>query len=268
MAKLAALVLWLLLFTHLPFAQECTQPDRMIYLGYYTENPSRNPEDPTAGMLLSCMPKGSGAFLTEFLFSYFGCLGGVNVGTVRGSRSGTSMSGQWRGTVDGASIGGGFEGICTENLCRGVWSNSKGKQIVSVGTCRYYVSPDGKWFLFGMGQGFGGLNLSIDTGASPPSISWQRVPGANHYFLYVFDRICLQKTVSLSGCTLWHAYCSGDVGRTGYGAFSGCRSIVPAAPLRRGGDYVIAVIATAHAIGGFLPGADVVAFEVRSFSLR
>ncbi len=267
--RLTPLAVFLIAFFVFSYGQEreCTEPSHDIYMGYYTENPLKNPEDPTAGILLSCLPARSGPFTTEFLFSYVGCMGGVNVGRVRGSKDEDSMGGLWSGTVDGQNIGGNFRGVCMGSYCSGKWTNSKGKQFVGFGTCRYYVSPEGNWHLFTIGEGYGGLDPHVDTSTSPPRIRWNRVSGAGYYFVYVYSRECLYRTVSLSQCTLWHAVCGGEVSSVSYGDKLTCREIVPAGPLKSG-RYVVSVIATGRAVLGMLPAADVKAFRSGEFTVR
>ncbi len=133
---------------------DCNQPGYDIYIGWYAEDPTNNPEDPTAGYLVSCMPDSNGQFRTEFLFSYSGCSGGTDIGTVTGNRTGNNVSGTWSGTVDGTNIGGNFSGTWDGSKFSGQWDNTSGKVHIQIGSCEYFVAPDGTWALFTTNSAF------------------------------------------------------------------------------------------------------------------
>ena len=265
-----ALITTLLTISSLGVAQglnDCMKPRYSLYLGYYREDPTNNPEDPTAGMILGCFPSKSGNFRTQFLFSYVGCMGYINLGSVRGYKRITSMEGDWRGSVDGKSIGGSFEGSCNDEMsyCSGNWYNSGGKTRVQVGGCRYFVSPVGSWYLFRLGEGSGNFKPNIDTSKVPPVIRWGSVPGSGYYFVYVHDKDCLYRKMSLHECTVWHASCPQGVTSVPYGDRTICIGITPALPLESGKEYVVSVMATGGSMGGMIPGSDVKAFGMEVF---
>lgn len=97
----------IIVFTSSLFLNSCnanknsTEPEttnetqNLFYIGYYQEDPARNPEDPTAGVLFLCLPEGDGSFQGQFLFSFVGCTGGMDLGMVQGNKTGTSLSGNW-----------------------------------------------------------------------------------------------------------------------------------------------------------------------------
>lgn len=195
-----------------------------LYTGYYEEDPGANPEDPTTGDLYVCLPYTDGLFKGQFLFSYLGCYGGVDIGDIEGNKSGASIQGNWAGNVDGFSIGGGFIGSYTvaEGAYTGQWTNDSGKLFISKNmqgyacihgpscsienpcwnVCCYYVAPYGTWKLYGPGGKDFDVNIQL---GDTISFSWGPVTGASSYLISVYDKNCMCSEFSFEECLKWQA---------------------------------------------------------------
>jgi len=127
-------------------AQSCPND---LYIGYYLEDAVANPEDPLPGAIHLSLPKQNGAFSGELFFTYVGCQS-RNIGTLSGQRSGTALSGNWRGTVDNTVQRGSFLGnLNQQGAYSGTYTVDGGKQnIVVEGCIDYFIAPFGTWFLF------------------------------------------------------------------------------------------------------------------------
>ncbi len=222
---------------------DCNQTGYDIYLGYYIEDGSTNPEDPTSGFLVACMPSNDGTFKTQFLFSYSGCQGGIDYGTVNGNRTGNNVSGTWSGTVDGINIGGDFSGSWDGVKFSGTWDNNSGKVHVQVGSCEYYVAPNGQWWLYSLNSDQGGLNISVS--GSGPTISWNNsISGVQGFFISVYDKQCVYNRISLADCTMWALGCTNSVSSATYGTVpSGCLELSSDKALTTNTDYVVSIVA-------------------------
>ncbi len=124
-----------------------------LYVGYYLEDPLNNPEDPVPGSLFLNLPTDDGAFAGEMFFTYVGCQS-QNIGTVAGMRLGTSLSGDWTGTVDGTSQSGSFSGsLQAPSTYTGQYTVDGGKQLIEVEDCTtYYIAAFGRWVLTSIDQ--------------------------------------------------------------------------------------------------------------------
>lgn len=238
----------------------CNQSGYDIYLGYYAEDPSTNPEDPTGGYLVACIPDSNGVFRSQFLFSYLGCTGGVDIGTVDGNRTGNSISGNWSGTVDNRSIGGGFSGNWDGTKFSGTWNNSGGKVYIEIGSCHYYVAPNGTWALYRLDTDNGGLNIQVS--GSPPTITWNNsIPGAQGFLVSVYDKQCVYDRISLSECTTWSVACTSSVNSLTYGTTPmGCMNLFYPQTLTSGKNYLVSIIAYGSS------QSDVRAFASKTFT--
>ena len=240
----------------------CNQSGYDIYLGYYAENPSTNPEDPTAGFLVACIPSSNGKFKSQFLFSYLGCVGGVDIGTVNGDRTGNSISGNWSGTVDNTNIGGSFSGSWDGTKFSGTWNNSSGKVFVTGPSCStgYYVAPDGTWVLYGLDTDNGNLNIQV--AGSPPTITWNNsISGVNGFLVSVYDKQCMYDKISLSECTAWSVMCANIISSLTYGTTPlRCMDLFNSQSLTSNKDYVVSITAYGSS------QSDVKAFASKTFT--
>jgi hypothetical protein len=120
-----------------------------LYVGYYAENSANNPEDPTIGVLHLALPGGDAAFAGSMYFTYVGCQTS-NVGTISGTRSGNSLTGNWSGTVDGVAQSGAYAGSYSADsgAFGGTYTVAAGKQYRSIPGCiQYYIAANGSWEL-------------------------------------------------------------------------------------------------------------------------
>lgn len=180
-----------------------------LYFGYSVEDPANNPEDPTISAMLVKMPSGDATFSGLMPFSYAGCISGQDVGTVRGSRSGRSLVGNWTGTLDGTPVGGSYEGTydATLDTFSGSYTNAAGK--VPFGTNCGFVAANGTWKLFGMNANEpSGFTLSIGA-STAPTITWSSAGADALYSLRVFDHDCLSLDPSNATCFLGEAFTTG-----------------------------------------------------------
>lgn len=120
-----------------------------LYVGYYAEDSANNPEDPTIGVLHLALPAGDAAFGGSMYFTYVGCQTS-NVGTITGTRSGNSLTGNWSGTVDGLAQSGAYNGTYSagSGAFSGTYTVAGGKQYRDLRPCiQYYIAANGSWEL-------------------------------------------------------------------------------------------------------------------------
>lgn len=197
-----------------------------IYVGYYQEDPITNPEDPTIGSVYVNLPASNSSFSGDMYFTYFGCQSS-NVGTISGSKTGTSLDGSWTGTVDGTHQTGSFSGSysAAQNAWSGLYTVAGGKQHISIPSCiDYYIAPNGAFELFAVGQGApGGFAVSV----SGSNVSWTPPSGAVTTLVFVLD-----PAIAGSGsgnATVWQSLVPGSTGTArlgGIGLVSGHRYVV------------------------------------------
>lgn len=243
----------------------CNQSGYDIYLGYYVEDANNNPEDPTAGYLMACMPDSNAPFSSELLFSYEGCQGGVDVGNVSGNRNGNNINGTWSGTVDGRNIGGEYSGIWDGSKFTGTWNNNNGKTRISSGSCAYYVARDGTWVLFGLNTDNGGVNPNV-SGGQQPTITWNNsINGATGFMVSVYDKQCMYDKISIASCTKWSVSCDSSVSSLSYGQTPlNCQENSVAQTLQAGTEYVLAITALETSTSN----VNVLAFATTSFTAQ
>lgn len=176
--------------------------DGSLYVGYYVEDASNNPEDPTIGAVLMRLPATNGSFSGQMPFSYAGCVSGVDVGGISGSRTGSNYAGNWAGTMDGSAVGGSFDltADTSGGTYSGTYTNAAGKQSISVGSCSYYVAARGTVKLYPSDTSTPtSFVLSAGTGL-PPTLSWPSLGTGIRYSIKVFDETCLQNNPSNASC--------------------------------------------------------------------
>jgi len=188
-----------------------TQTGSKIYFGYYAEDPTNNPEDPTNGSFIVGLPSSDGLFSGQMPFSYLGCTSSRSVGQVSGSRSGNGVGGNWAGTVDGTAAGGTFTGSydTAADTISGAYTNSGGKVYISSGTCHYYVAALGTWKAFGSFTSQPKTFVALATTGATPVISWPSLGSGVVYSIRVFDEACLSGNPSIAACFLGEALTPG-----------------------------------------------------------
>lgn len=166
-----------------------------LYVGYYLEDPSTNPEDPEPGAFVLNLPSTDSAFNGSMYFTYVGCQTS-NVGNVSGTKSGNTLSGTWSGTVDGSAESGPYSGTYDPitGYYHGVYSNSGGKQFKSIAGCiEYYIAPNGTWEMFPVEQN---LPSTFNVAVAGSSVSWNAPAGAAYSLVYVLDPSLVQSGVN------------------------------------------------------------------------
>ncbi len=132
------------------YLAEPTAPPGGLFVGYYQEDPTTNPEDPVPGALYLGLPEGDAAFSGNMYFTYIGCQSS-NVGSISGNKAAAAISGNWSGTVDGSAQSGGFSGNydAANDFYSGTYTVAGGKQPIGIVNCiNYIIAPNGTWNLF------------------------------------------------------------------------------------------------------------------------
>lgn len=211
-----------------------------LYYGYYLEDPLDNPEDPTPGTLVVNLPAGPGAFSGQMPFSYVGCLGGADIGTITGQRTDTALTGQWTGVVDNVPVGGGYIGTynAANDQFDGTYTNAGGKvHVTGPNDCSHHIAAKGTWRLYGDTVSTPSSFVVSSTGGVSPTWSWPSLGSAVFYLVRVFDQKCLAQSVTSAECM------TGE-GQTLLNRIDYPAGFPEAKPLKDGGSYLIAV----HAI--------------------
>lgn len=182
-------------------------PAGSLYVGYYVEDATDNPEDPTVGAVMLRLPASDGAFAGQMPFSYAGCAAGSDIGAVRGTRAGARLDGNWSGTMDGVAVGGAFALApdAAASSYSGQWRNAAGKQPIAVGACRYHVASSGAVTLYpGSTSVPAGVALAASSGTTP-TIGWSGLASGARATLRLFDQACLEADAADAACFLAEA---------------------------------------------------------------
>ena len=185
------------------------------------------------------LPEGDAAFSGAMSFTYVGC-GSADVGAVSGNKSGTALTGQWSGTVDGHVVGGPYSGRFEAATARysGTYTNSGGK--VPVPECGHSIAAYGTWEMVATEAR---SPADFVANASSGQVGWTDVAGTAYWLASVYDVVKAQggtdavvaqnvilaqsnsaaeQTVSLAGLTSGRAYVlavtafNGNYQRIGY----------------------------------------------------
>lgn len=157
-----------------------------LYLGYYVEDPSTNPEDPTVGAFSLNLPAGNDRFSGAMFFTYEGCQT-RNVGIVSGNKSGFEVSGRFAGTVDGTSQAGSYSGVYDEAQKRyaGFYTMDGGKQFIDRSPCvQYFIAPRGGFEMFPEQTS---TPANFNASVNGNSITWTGLQGAVAYLIYIYN---------------------------------------------------------------------------------
>jgi len=157
-----------------------------LYIGYYQEDATNNPEDPMPGSYYLQLPEGNASFAGEMSFTYVGCQT-TNVGTVSGNKNGVALDGNWTGTVDGTALGGPYSGRydAAGRRYSGTYRNSGGKIPVTVPGCiEYDVAALGTWEMFPVeSRAPSDFFITISGG----NVNWADVTGVSRWLASVYD---------------------------------------------------------------------------------
>ncbi len=230
-------VLLLVCFLSLFSARE-TQSSS-LWFGYYQEDAGNNPEDPMSGVVYLNIPN-NGEFSGELIFSYQGCQGGMQRGRVAGQVNDNIITGNWSGTVDNVSVGGGYSGQMNEGRTSysGVYNNAAGKKKIECYGLSYYVAGKGTWQVYGSSEPF---NMSIDVSYEEgiPFFNWTDFDDLDAFRFVIVDTECLTEQQDLEECMVWNGeYVFTDLE---YGMEDD--DLPPSKPLIKGKNYLIHVLA-------------------------
>ncbi len=226
-----------------------------LFIGYYAEDPTTNPEDPIEGALFLNLPSDSGAFSGAFSFSYYGCQSS-NIGVITGTKTASSLEGQWSGRVDESPQSGFFQGYAEfgASAYSGTYTVSGGKQFLVVPGCiSYYIAPNGTWELFQVGETYAsvGNNLLpvefVEHEALPHNIAWTPPQGTVRSSVFIVD-VDLALT-DAEKAIVWQSIVSGQEHR----------AMVPFDVVSSGRRYVAGVTST--------DGVKLLYFSTAKFSI-
>lgn len=210
-----------------------------IYVGFYAEDSTSNPEDPTVGAVAINLPAANEPFAGAMYFTYYGCQS-ENVGHISGNKTAATISGDWSGTLDGYSKNGQFTGTYLDSAhqFKGTYTVTGPKQHVIIPDCDgepfdYYIGPNGTFELFPEGaQQPSTFTVNFNDG----QIQWTAVSDAVDGLVYVTDP---DKVTAGQNPVLWQAPVSAAMGSYA----------LPEAPLLTAGKSYIAVVALRKSSG-------------------
>lgn len=183
-----------------------------LYIGYYTESPIADTNNPTPGVLYMYLPDTDTSFSGEFFFSYVGCLGSFDAGLLSGSKTGNAFSGTWSGDIDNNLSTGTFTSTASSSTSyTGTWTRDGGSEdFIFVGPCAYTIAGNGDFTIFKVANGTFSMGVNLDSPFSPV-FSFNLSASASAVKLNVFDKVCLTNGGGVSSCAMWE-YASFDTG--------------------------------------------------------
>ncbi len=208
-----------------------------LYVGYYNEDPTNNPEDPTIGALYMRLPQGNSAFSGNMYFTYSGCQN-QNVGTITGNKNQLSLAANWSGTIDNLAQSGTMTGQFQPALgiYQGTYTNAGGKQFRDLSPCVvYYIAAFGAWELFPVGQTFSTGGASQAASVSGNTVSWQAPVGTIACLVSAIDQLATQG--GGGNAIVWQQVVIGTT----------LSVAIPTTALQSGRSYVASVACTASA---------------------
>lgn len=157
-----------------------------LYVGYYQEDATNNPEDPMPGSYYLQLPEGNARFAGEMSFTYIGCQTS-NVGTVSGNKNGVALDGNWTGTVDGTAVGGPYTGRydAASQRYSGSYRNAAGKVHISgCNNFEYDVAALGTWEMFPVeARSPADFTVTVSGG----NVNWADVAGVSRWLASIYD---------------------------------------------------------------------------------
>lgn len=230
-----------------------------LYIGWYEEDPTSNPEDPTVGALAFRVPDGAGSFQGLMPFSYTGCAAGVDVGAISGQRNGNTLDGRWTGSLDGITVGGSYTGSFDAATASfgGSFANTAGKQPIVVPPCNYFMAPQGRFRVYdGLASEPAGVALSFGNRSTAPTIGWSGLPAGALVALRLFDEACLEADPGADRCFVGEGFGNGN--RLAYpAAFAGAQALAV------GRSYIVVLTAQTQTTG---TGAGLAGFASARFT--
>lgn len=199
-----------------------------LYVGYYAESPTDNPEDPTFGAATFKLPDGNATFGGSMYFTYVGCQD-ESVGLVSGTKSAGALNATWSGFVDGTSQSGDITGsyLVESKVYQGTYTVHGGKQLIDRSPCaRYYIASRGAFELLKEGDT---LPSSFGVTVTSSSISWSAVSAATYALIYILDPAKLDAGLNP---VIWQVIVAASTGTV---------TIPSGLPLASGSSYVAVV---------------------------
>lgn len=223
-----------------------TPTNTELYIGYYTENSTEDPNDPTPGVLYMYLPAVDASFSGEFFFSYVGCLGSFDTGKLNGAKTGSSFSGTWSGSVDGNPYTGTFTSTGSgASSYSGSWTNDAGTKQYSFGTapnvCGYTSAGKGDFTIYKIASGTFTISVDLSNQSNPVFNHSLKDNTAAAMKLNVFDKACLINGGGVSSCAMWeyNAFNSGGGSLLPMSTTYGVGSSIPATALVSGNTYIV-----------------------------
>jgi len=221
-----------------------------LYIGYYAEDPTNNPEDPTIGALMFRVPGADGPFAGQMPFSFVGCSAGIDTGSIQGERSGSQLDAQWSGVMDGTvPVGGSFSASYDDatDSYAGSYVNAGGKVAVSNGPCQYHIAASGSLRVWGSTTRQPSSFVAAATSNPTPTFTWSGLPSGTLATVRVFDAACVEADPGDATCFVGESVPTAT-GATSYpGAFPGATS------LQAGTEY-LALLTGQHPTSGSFVG--------------
>jgi hypothetical protein len=178
-----------------------------LYVGYYQEDRTNDPDDPVPGAFSLNLPSGNASFSGSMFFTYVGCQTS-NVGTVSGTKSDAALSGQWSGTVDALAQSGAYTGSyqAATMSYSGTYTNVGGKQLRDLLPCiKYTIAANGVWEMFPIEAAAPeGFTVFVERG----SIRWSFTSGAAQTLVYLLDPVIAQTS---GNPVLWQKIVTGSI---------------------------------------------------------
>lgn len=177
-----------------------------VYVGYYQEDPISDTADAIPGALVLSLPTVSGAAVTGSMDYRFQACQTVNTAALTATRSDLGTSGTFTGTVDATTQAGSFTATLDTTALNftGTYSNTNGKQAVTVAGCTSYtLAGVGTIELFPIDTNYPKDTFSVTYVTGTRTISWSSITGLSKVLVYVVD----PSVVSAGGANpvLWQA---------------------------------------------------------------
>ncbi|WP_295750564.1 hypothetical protein [Undibacterium sp.] len=165
-----------------------------VYVGYFQEDVTNNPEDAIAGAFVLSVPGSDANSGTKLTMTYTGCQTS-NFGNDNGIKNGNAYGASWSGLLDATSQSGSIFATYdpATGYYSGVYSNAKGKQLLNLPNCtQYYMAALGKFEVFPIEKN---LPASFTLSVNANTLSWTSVAGTASILVYVLDPVLAQSGI-------------------------------------------------------------------------
>jgi hypothetical protein len=202
-----------------------------LYVGYYQEDATNNPEDPVPGALYLRLPQTDSTFSGDMYFTYIGCQS-QNVGTISGNKRQLDLVGSWTGTVDNLAQRGDYVGRFqpTLGIYQGTYTNAGGKQFRDLSPCiTYYIAAFGTWELFPVGQTYSSSTAPQGASVVGNTVSWTAPAGTEACLISAIDQATAQS--GTGNAIVWQTIIPGVISS----------ATIPTSALQSGRTYIASV---------------------------